>query len=114
MGRWGQYMKPSLVAKDSPTILDIVWASAIHEGEGHCNFQEGTHRVTVTQHDPWVLKKLKRLFGGSISRVYTNPAGSKYRKWVIYGPRARGFLMTIYKWLSPRRKKQVRECLRGN
>ena len=42
------------------------------------------------------------LFGGHVSK-YRN----KCSRWHLSGTRARGFLMTMYKFLSPHRKLQV-------
>lgn len=96
-------------AVESPTILDIAWAAGIYEGEGHVQRQYQRQRCCVTQKDTWILEKLKRLFGGSI---YTAKTGAKCSAWYISGPRARGFLYTIFCFLSPRRKQQILEKLK--
>lgn len=105
--------KPGLEAKEHPTNIDIAWAAGIWEGEGNCCStswsKEGqkhtTTKIVVTQKDPWLLNKLKLLFGGSICKH------SFCFQWSITGARARGFIMTIYTFLSPRRKEQVRNVL---
>ena len=100
------YMKPGLEAAVHPTIQDIAWAAGIYEGEGSCQKKPYSTAVRIRQKDSWLPLRLKVLFGGSIC----------YRKdgqldWFASGSRARGFLMTIYKFLSPRRQKQIRHAL---
>lgn len=91
-------------AKVTPCLMDIAWAAGIYEGEGAANKYGG---VSVGQNEQWILKKLKRLFGGKIYQ-YKN---YKHSSWYIGGARGRGFLLTIYKFLSPRRKKQIRKIV---
>lgn len=95
-------------AVKSPTTLDIAWAAGIWEGEGWCGKPTDSYRVSVVQKDTWLLYKLKDLFGGSITvpRPKTNCS-----EWRIFGPRAHGFLLTIFTFLSPRRRVQVRKML---
>jgi len=92
-----------------PTIRDIAWAAGIYEGEGHARADTGqrpcTH-VTVVQKDRWILDRLRQLFGGSI---HLNGRGM--HSWHISGTRARGFLMTIYGFLSLRRRLQADRAL---
>jgi hypothetical protein len=91
-------LAPSL----SPTIKDICWAAGIYEGEGHC---EKHGIISIPQKDPWILYKLQSLFGGRVSKPPTQIA-----RWRLCGPRARGFLMTIYSILSPRRQEQAKRA----
>lgn len=102
-------MKAGLEAKQHPTIKDIYWTAGIYEGEGCCQYNSHTARSSVAQKDPWILEKLKLLFGGSISLGLTGMSN-----WQLSGSRARGFLMTIYCLLSPRRQAQIRKVLFKN
>lgn len=95
-------------ATATPTSLDIAWAAGIYEGEGHCGRR---YYAEVTQKDGWVPQRLAELFGGAAEQ--TAFKHGIYWRWWITGTRARGFLMTIYMFLSPRRKEQVRIALRG-
>lgn len=113
-------MKPGLEATKSPTAFDIVWAAGLYEGEGTCTrsgsnkkFPRGfTTQASISQKDKWVLERCRELFGGSIStRGSSGIKQGEISTWRVSGPRARGFLMTIYKFLSPRRKEQVRLAL---
>jgi hypothetical protein len=106
-------MKPGLEATFHPTTHDIAWAAGIFEGEGYCvsPFHRAencymSQTVQIAQKDPWILYKLQMLFGGKITM--TKYKCASYPRWVITGPRARGFLMTIYMFLSPRRQDQIK------
>ncbi len=92
----------------SPAMAEIYWAAGIFEGEGHVDwYHSQSTRLVVTQKDTWVLHKLQYLFGGL---VYGRP--DRYiSRWSITGPRAQGFVMTIYSLLSPRRQSQVIRAL---
>lgn len=103
-------------AIEHPTNLDIAWAAGIFEGEGWCGrtvrYKNGTGtgtRLSVGQKDRWLLDRLQALFGGTIS--VNHQRFGEFWYWRLSGPRCRGFLMTIYKFLSPRRKAQARNAL---
>ena len=103
-----KYMNPEVMATKSPSSLEIAWTAGIYEGEGCCSpLGWGGTGVSVTQKDPEILIKLKELFGGKISKVKK----TNLHRWYINGVRARGFLMTIYKLLSIRRKEQIKKVL---
>jgi hypothetical protein len=88
----------------TPTMLDIAWAAGIYEGEGSI---AASSSVTVTQKDPYLLRKLQDLFGGAI---YSNTNRRGAHAWCVSGTRARGFIYTIFTFLSPRRRRQVRDA----
>jgi hypothetical protein len=94
------HVKRELAAEQAPTVCDIAWAAGIYEGEGTCG---DLHAVSVTQKDTWLLYRLKARFGGKVTLNYSNGCS----RWVATGSRARGFLMTIFSFLSPKRKLQV-------
>lgn len=112
-------LKPSV----HPTLLDIAWAAGIFEGEGHARGgrthpgggKDYTTYVCVTQKHPWLCFRLKALFGGTVytyKHKYKETLG-EYHRWVLSGPRARGFLMTVYKFLSPENKaRQALEAIK--
>ena len=111
----------SLAAVEHPTSLDIAWAAGIYEGEGSCGCggkKRTTFKIQVAQHirNIWILEKLKRLFGGSIcKRGYSkreNPGEECMREWHIHGARARGFAMTIFTFLSPYRREQLKRWMK--
>lgn len=87
----------------------------LYLGEGWCSATIGKEKLpsihaAIGQKERWPLERLRTLFGGSISTV-KNGANSGMGTWHIHGARARGFLMTIYKFLSARRREQVKRAL---
>lgn len=98
-----------------PTMLEIAWAAGIFEGEGSSN-RGSTEMVRVGQKDKWLVERLRDLFGGKIyfkNGHATAPSDGVLRiwqswQWYLAGARARGFLMTIYPYLSPWRQAQTR------
>jgi hypothetical protein len=53
------------------------------------------------------LERLQRLFGGSLKPF----KGGRYSRWDAYGVRARGVMFTLFTFLSPRRREQVKTAL---
>lgn len=94
-----------LAPTEKATSNDIRWAAGFYEGEGSVHCQNGN--AHISQKDPWMLERMKALFGGAI---YKEKSRELY-VWNICGARARGFLQSIYGLLSPRRQKQIREML---
>lgn len=101
-----------------PTSQDIAWAAGIIEGEGSvckakkCHYGKGI-KLSVVQKDPWLLHKLRDLFGGTVGLNVANKDGYTGKHnvipvWRISGSRAFGLMMTIYKFMSPRRQEQFR------
>lgn len=93
----------------SPSLLDVAWAAGIFEGEGTVASSSDSQRIIVIQKDRWILDRLRERFGGSI---YLKEQESICH-WYLTGARARGFAYTIYTWLSPHRRQQVRRKLLG-
>lgn len=106
------------------TQNELGWAAGFWEGEGSCNFYETQRKrgekiyrskrlyVTVTQIDKTPLVRLKRLFGGSISKQLNNVAnryGWKCRpiyRWAVGNELARNFTKAIVQYVVGRRKQQ--------
>ena|ERR1035437_9260938 len=98
-------------AETHPTMLDIAWAAGIYEGEGHCRpTGANTVRLSVSQKDLWLLYRLRQLFGGTVY-LRKSCGKSNVNQWYLSGTRARGFLLTIFSFLSPRRREQARSTL---
>ena len=96
------------------TSNQIAWAAGVYEGEGCATAPTRTNRtetVQITQKDPWLLYELQRLFGGTVR--FNSRAEGVYGRWSLFGPAARGFLMTVYSFCSPRRRERIREVLQG-
>jgi hypothetical protein len=108
-GNYGK-MKPGLEATESPTLMQIAWAAGLFEGEGSCcRVARHSAQVHLGQKDRWVIDRMRALFGGNISERQIN--GRPFYEWQVSGTRARGFLMTMFSFLSPRRQEQVKASL---
>lgn len=113
-------------ATEHPRLLDIAWAAGVWEGEGSVTGNwfvraDGKRirmiQVTVTQKDPWLLERFRALFGGRIRADHQKgegvingrvlPREGVIYHWCATGSRARGFFMTIWPFLSPRRHEQI-------
>ncbi len=111
-----KHLKPSI----SPTIGDIRQAAGIYEGEGWCNTQIATghtgFQVGVGQKDRWLCDWMRERFGGAVGtyksyKIDRKELNGVMHTWRICGARARGFALTIFQFLSPRRKEQIKAAL---
>lgn len=98
-------------ATKHPSLIDIAWAAGIYEGEGcttmYGSRQVGRATIQVAQKDPWILDRLVELFGGSVYKPAPSQR-SECHTWRITGSRGAGFAQTIFTFLSPRRRAQMR------
>lgn len=93
-------------------VQDICWAAGLYEGEGYVQYNCKTERVVIGVTDKWVAERLQQLFGGKVYEYQSKKEGySRTYIWRVIGPRARGFLMSVYLLLGPRRKAQIRSVL---
>lgn len=105
---------PKATAK--PGLRDLEWAAGFLEGEAAIRRIGCSQNIQVSQLNPDPLKRLQRLFGGSIA-LYPNARSSNNAcgfigQWNVCGTRARGVMLTLYGLLSAVRQKQVREAFR--
>jgi len=112
-GNLGKERSTTKKAVERPLIKDIAWAAGFYEGDG--NIHKNAYRSTsarITQVNKEPLNKMLRLFGGSLSlkRRLKNNENDTWN-WAINGSRCRGFVMTIYPFLSERRKRQILNVL---
>ena len=110
----GQSFNKTPKATCRPGPLDIAWAAGLFEGEGTCAFPKTSQLVCISQKEVDILLQLQRLFGGQLSHSdgSLNALDGSIFHWKLYGARARGFLMTIYKFMSPKRKLQIQKVLK--
>jgi hypothetical protein len=106
-----------------PTMRDLAWAAGFLEGEGcfrasRTRYPNGqcVYHATVNgvQKEREPLEALLAFFGGRIhySERYSGfGTGGTYR-WEASGARARGVMMTLYPFMTARRKAQIRSALR--
>jgi hypothetical protein len=97
-------------------IKELYWAAGFIEGEGHFRMTSlrSSPAILVTQVQREPLERLKKLYGGQIhvkdSRKY-NPSASSAYEWSIGGGKAAGLIFTLFKLMSPKRKKQIGKAL---
>lgn len=95
---------PSIVR---PTAIDIAWAAGFLEGEGSFSLTHRTSVCCISQVQREPLERMVKFFGGSIY-----PHGQRnILKWKVTGPRAMGIMLTVFDFMSPRRKGQIRASL---
>jgi len=100
------------------TTMDIAWAAGLIEGEGCFPCQNGRYSIQVSMTDPDVMGKLATLFGTKTYGPYQcySPTDSKKAgraAWRIYfhGPRAIGWMMTIYSFMGERRRAAIEKSI---
>jgi hypothetical protein len=101
----------SLAATRSPTATDLAWAAGFLEGEGYFGTESIKSRVSATQINTEPLQKLRDIFGGSISMNVRRLPKLPVSVWQANGARARGITMTLYSFMSSRRRNQIRLAL---
>lgn len=107
--------RPTTVVKArlSPTLTEIHRAAAWWAGEGSVSSTRGHLTISIAQKEVAVLFWFLERFGGALHM--RKPVGhlEPVHYWTASGPRARGFLMTIYSCMpeSPRRQEQIRAAL---
>lgn len=110
--RMGRPVADRFMPTKHPTTLDIYYAAGFYEGEGTIRHPKGTLNgiyITVGQKRPWILYRLRDLFGGSVFR--DEQRERPIYLWSLHGSLARGFIMTIYSLLSPYRRLQAAVAL---
>ena len=101
---WEATAKP-----DGQTIAQL---GGFIEGDGSIIKNGTTVCVDVQQKDPFMLHRLRTFFGGSLGQIHRQGVTrGTYWRWRVSGPRARGVIMTIYKFLSPRNRERARRAL---
>lgn len=94
----------------SPTVRDLAWAAGFIDGEGSFLWNGSSEMISVPQKDKELLVKLQTLFGGGLTARPTK-YGYRMNVWQVYGARARGVAMTLYSFMSDRRKAQIGQML---
>jgi len=103
-------------AQVKPSSKDIAWAAGLIEGEGAFDTRRNDGRagcaIRVAQVNQEPLLRLQKLFGGSIKQKKAHSTrANDYGVWGVSGPRARGIAMTIYTFMSEKRREQLRALL---
>ena len=110
-GMLGRVTSPSATVQ--PRLRDLAWAAGFLEGEG--SFSKGSNRVSASQCQREPLDRLAEMFGGTVrerkDRTERPWHQQQIHQWDVSGSRARGVMMTIYLFMSPRRRSQIRASL---
>ena len=96
------------------TAQDIAWAAGFLEGEGSFTCRGKTVIVSASQVQQEPLLRLQRMFGGKLYHyTQANPKHSPFTRWHLYHVRARGLMLTLYMFMSPKRRGQIDKALSG-
>lgn len=100
-------------ARVSPTVAEIHRAAAWWAGEGSVSSRGGHLSISIAQKEVAVMFWMLERFGGAFHMRKPVRHLEPVHYWTASGPRARGFLMTIYSCIpeSPRRQEQIRAAL---
>lgn len=94
--------------------VDIAWLAGLLEGEGSFRMSERSIAIPVTMTDRDIVERAATLLGGRVYKVAESrserPRKQPWRAQVK-GPRAAGWMMTLYSFLGIRRREQVRRGL---
>ena len=93
----------------------VIWAAAFLDGEGtfYASKKYSGHvQVSASQVDPLPLAWLIQLFGGTLHlKKYVKKTWRTQTVWQNVGSRAVSIMMMVYPFVTPRRKKQIRDAL---
>lgn len=94
--------------------VDIAWIAGFLEGEGSFVARGFAAMVTCSQVQLEPLLRLQALVGGRIFRLTPSSArASQAYRWYVANARARGLMMTLYVFMSPKRRVQIQGALAG-
>ena len=87
---------------------NFAWAAGFLEGEGcfECDLHNGI-RVSASQVQRWPLEYCERIFGGKIFIRKAWGNNKQQFRWAVMGTRAAGVMMTLYGFMSPKRKERM-------
>lgn len=111
-----RFQKSAVAATVRPSIADLAWAAGFLEGEGNFGVNNrklgssASQVVRATQKNLEPLYKIQSILGGVVKPLRKDG----YGEWRTYGVRARGIMMTLYHFLSARKRSDIALALRGN
>lgn len=92
----------------------ILWAAGFLEGDGCFSLYKDKYlAVQVTQVNPEPIADLVRWFGGAV--YYTKdkrPNCNGFYNWRLTRHDAAALMMTLYSFMSEKRKNQIKKCLK--
>lgn len=93
-------------------ITDLAWAAGFLEGEGSFGCHGGSTRVSAGQVQKEPLDRLSKLFGGKM--WLKQPTGMSTKPiwiWYLKSKRSAAVMMTLYSFMSPKRKTEIEGAL---
>lgn len=97
-------------------VKDVAWLAGLLEGEGCFGGKDMRIRMNMTDRD--VVVRAATLLGVDARGPYqvvepTKRGGSHKPVWrmAVYGPRAAGWMMTLYLFMGARRRQEIEEAL---
>ena len=88
----------------------LAWIAGFLEGEGSFIASGASFSVCASQVQREPLERLQVALGGSL-HCYTNNHHSLYWRWSLHGSHAIGVAFTLYVFMSPRRKEQIKKMV---
>lgn len=95
------------------STLHLAWAAGFIEGEGSFSMTKGqSPKVTAAQVQKEPVERLRRLFGGNVTRRFTKGFSSQpIWVWALTARRSIEVMMTLYVLMSPKRQLQIEAAL---
>ena len=90
--------------------VSLAWAAGFLEGEGSFVASGSSMTVCAVQVQREPLTRLEALFGGTL-RCYVNKRGTAVHRWTLHGAHAVALSFTLYTFMSPRRREQIRQMV---
>lgn len=97
----------------SVTLVELAWVAGFLEGEGCFSATKLKHpRIDAPQVQREPLERLASILGCGV--IYERPAKGRAQRqyqWIAQGKNAVGVMMTVYTWMSPKRKAEIQRAL---
>lgn len=101
-----------MATRNATSIVDLAWAAGFLEGEGSFGINGGSARVTAAQVQKEPLDRMHRLFGGHLWLKQPNGVGNQpIWVWYVNSRRSAAVMMTLYSFMSPKRKLEIEFAL---
>ncbi len=110
--RIGKLSKINMLCVDTK---DIAWAAGFFEGDGYFCLRKTSPSIIVAQVNREPLERLFRIFGGSIVGPYQakNAKANPACRWQIFGAPAASIMMTVFCFMSRKRKDAIKRALQA-
>jgi hypothetical protein len=94
------------------TTKDLAWLAGLLEGEGSFTDSRGSVSIQVTMTDSDIIERAAAILGVDTRKSW-QPKGNRKRVYGCYvlGPRAVGWMMTLYQFFGERRQRRIREII---